>query len=518
MCPSADLPSAKSSKSEVDFPAELSEIERDRSILEAIQAQANVGGWELELQTGKLFWSSGVFRILEIDPEGFDLTVEAGMDYFPLESQAILAEAIEKAKNTGEGYDLELDALTAKGRPIEVRSTCQVTSEAGRPLKFIGTFQDITEAKKAEAALRASEEFAVGTLDALPTSICVLDESGVIISVNKGWEEFADGAGGDATGVGENYLTVCDAVKGKEAAIAATVATEIRRVIRGEKESYAFDYPCDVESRTHWFTARVSGFKQDGRLRPVVSHTDITVQKNAELELEESQDRLRGLTLTLQRAEEKESRRIAGVVHDELGQELTGLKMDLRSVEKFLEKGDAAAIKSALARTRQASELIDTTIETVQRISSALRPVILDQLGLWPALREQVRVFGRRSSLACQVSLPSKEPPVDEASSTACFRIVQEALTNITRHAKASRVVVRVWIEHQQLIMLVEDDGGGIDLQKVAHHNSIGLFGMRERARQLGGLLSISRLPTGGTSVRAEFPVNVRTDEGGQGE
>lgn len=469
------------------------------------QSIGQLGGWELNLETNELFWTAETYRLYDTTPAEFDPDVATVFGLYLPESRQTLSAAREQALATGEGYDLELETLTTKGRQISVRTTGRVALSDGRPVKLSGVVQDITAAKKAEAALRASEQFARNTLDALPESICVLDAAGTIVAVNRTWREFAPDSAHPSVGVGASYLTVCENAEGEDRATADGLAAGIRSVLQGEIETYRDEYSCPTDEHQRWFSVRVTRFLHGNNQRVVVTHSDITARWTAQLQLEQNQVQLRHLAQRLQMAKEEESRRIAGVVHDELGQELTGLKMDLRAIEKLLIKADDDAVQKALKRTLEATELVNATVRTVQRIASELRPAILDQLGLWAALREEVRIFERRANLACQLALPENESMIPGACATACFRILQEALTNVARHAQADQVDISLALHDSRLVMLINDNGCGIDLTKLSDPQSMGLFGMRERARQLGGALSLSRRPEGGTSVRAEF-------------
>lgn len=469
------------------------------------QSIGQLGGWELNLETNELFWTAETYRLYDTTPAEFDPDVATVFGLYLPESRQTLSAAREQALATGEGYDLELETLTTRGRQISVRTTCRVAVSDGRPVKLSGVVQDITAAKKAEAAVQASEQFALHTLDALPESTCVLDTNGTIVAVNRTWREFAPDSAHASTGVGSNYLAECKNGEGDVRATADGLAAGIRSVLQGEIETYGDEYCCYIDDDQRWFSVRVTRFLHGSNHRVVVTHSDITARWKAQLQLERNQVQLRQLAQRLQMAKEEESRRIAGVVHDELGQELTGLKMDLRAIEKLLIKADDDAVQKALKRTLEATELVNATVRTVQRIASELHPAILDQLGLWAALREEVRVFECRANLACQLFLPENESAIPEACATACFRILQEALTNVARHAQADQVDISLALHDSRLVMLINDNGCGIDLTQLNAPQSMGLFGMRERARQLGGALSLSRRPEGGTSVRAEF-------------
>lgn len=508
--------SAQSSVSVVvyfkDITAQLNlenSLLRNSQLLEASQTIAKVGGWELNLETGDLFWTAETYRLHDASPDDFIPTVDAVIGFYLPESRRRIKEAHEAAVTKGEGYDLELETLTTKGRQTHVRTTCEVTCREGRPVKLTGTFQDITAAKEVEVALRQAARFSQDTLNALDANICVLDETGTIVAVNQTWLDFAGAATSDAVDQGMNYLDVCDAVQGEDGVFARKSAAGIRAVISGEQDVFYLEYPCETPQGSRWFAMRASQFRSTKYARVVVAHSDITERWSAQYELRESQSRLRRLTRRLQQATEQESQRIAAVVHDDLGQQLTGLKMDLRAIERLLTKPDSAATTKALRRIGEATKLVNETVATVQRISSDLRPAILDQLGLWAALREEARMLEKRADLTCMLTLPESEPRLADGDSTQCYRIVREALTNIVRHAGATRVDVGIEIRGDEVMLQVEDNGRGIDPAKVDDYDAMGLLGMRERARQLGGVASIFPRPQGGTAVHVKFPLRL---------
>jgi len=227
-------------------------------------------------------------------------------------------------------------------------------------------------------------------------------------------------------------------------------------------------------------------------------------RRQAEENLRKSHKQLRALSVYLQYVREDERIRISRQVHDELGQALTGLKMDLYWLANRLPK----TLKAVQAKTKAMSAHIDTTIQTVRRISTELRPGILDGLGLAPALEWQAQEFQRRTGLRCRVTSSVTERCFDQDVNTAFFRIFQETLTNVIRHANAKRVEVVLREELGHLIMEVKDNGRGISPDEISNTKSIGLLGMRERAALLGGELIIVGQAGEGTAVTVKIPLN----------
>lgn len=169
-------------------------------LLEATQSIAQVGGWELDLATGELFWTAETYRIHDTSPEEFNPTVDAGVGYFLPESGRTISAAIEAAMARGEGYDLVLETLTTKGRRIDVRTTCEVTMDEGRATKLTGTFQDITQRKQAELALAAEKERLAVTLRSIGDGVITTDTDGEIVMLNKAAEALTGWTSDDAAG------------------------------------------------------------------------------------------------------------------------------------------------------------------------------------------------------------------------------------------------------------------------------------------------------------------------------
>jgi signal transduction histidine kinase len=231
-----------------------------------------------------------------------------------------------------------------------------------------------------------------------------------------------------------------------------------------------------------------------------------TDRKRAQEQLRQSHEQLRALSKHLQRVREEERTLIAREVHDELGQALTGLKLELTWLGGRLPAG----ARALHAKVRSMAEHIDETIQTVRRIATELRPGLLDTVGLLAALEWQANEFQKQTGIRCRVKSAVKEALWDQDLNTAFFRIFQETLTNIIRHAKATRVQVGLGEKHGNLILDVQDNGRGISEAEVNNTRSIGLLGMRERAALLGGEVRVSGEPGKGTLVEVRIPLGPR--------
>jgi PAS domain S-box-containing protein len=236
---------------------------------------------------------------------------------------------------------------------------------------------------------------------------------------------------------------------------------------------------------------------------------DVTERKQAEERLRQSYEDLRALSARLRAAREEESARIAREVHDQIGQMLTALRLDVAWLERQLASPappQPPATKALAAKLLAMSRLLDVATDAVHRIISELRPGILDELGLEAAVEWYVGEFEKRTGISCRVASNMAESTLSPDQATALFRILQEALTNVARHAGATAVEIRLAAEAGRVTLGIADNGSGIPEEKIGDSRSIGLLGMRERARALGGDLAVRPKPDRGTTVEVILP------------
>jgi PAS domain S-box-containing protein len=230
---------------------------------------------------------------------------------------------------------------------------------------------------------------------------------------------------------------------------------------------------------------------------------DITDRKKAEEELTTSHEQLRSLSAHLESVREEERKNMAREIHDELGQILTAVKIDLSSLNEVSTEEQQLLLEKA----KSMSELIDMAIETVKRISAELRPPVLDDLGIAVALEWQAEEFNKRTHIKCEFTSKPKDIVLDQDRSTAIFRIFQEALTNVARHSNASKVKAVLTKETDRIVLTIKDNGKGIENKQIADPKALGIIGIRERARFLGGEVKVSGTPGKGTSVTVSIPL-----------
>ncbi|HKB45247.1 MAG TPA: response regulator [Chitinophagaceae bacterium] len=264
---------------------------------------------------------------------------------------------------------------------------------------------------------------------------------------------------------------------------------------RGYAETEAMFKTRSGEKIPYYFTGSAVRFEDE--LCLIGIGMDISARKQAEKEMQQLNSELRRLSAHLQNVREEEQTRIAREIHDELGQQITGLKMDLNWLKKKLTSNtEPMAMQEKISSM---NELLDKTIQTIRKIASELRPSILDDLGLYAALEWQSQEFEKRFNIPVQFSTEVNQLEIAPAVASGLFRIYQESLTNVARHAEAKKIVASLQLKDKNLVLTVTDDGKGF----VANDDkkTLGLLGMKERALTMGGKIEIKSEPGKGTTV-----------------
>lgn len=407
------------------------------------------------------------------------------------------------------GYSdfFEKEYITRSGDlvPVELRGLL-VRDPGGSPSRMWAFVRDITDRKRAERVLLESQKTTEAILNALMYHIAVVDGGGTILAVNDAWLRFALETGiTDVTriGPGVNYLDVCRAAVRQDTDDLARQALDgISGVIAGTHPRFYLEYPCHGPGVQRWFTMHVSPFRRNGVTGAVVAHENITERKLSETRIRELADAMRRLSSHLEDAREEERSHLAREIHDELGQALTALKMDVTEL-----RGHGAALpERARERLMIMGTLIDQTARTVQRLAGELRPPLLDELGFLAAVTWYIQDFEERFSIACTRTRFDDPPSTERKRATALYRILQESLTNVARHAEANAVEIQLIYDGDAVTLQIEDNGKGLTEDESRKPGSLGILGMRERIEVYGGVLRINGRPGAGTTVYAMIP------------
>jgi PAS domain S-box-containing protein len=246
-----------------------------------------------------------------------------------------------------------------------------------------------------------------------------------------------------------------------------------------------------------------------GPIEVYAIYRDITARKQAEERLRATSDQLRALSARLQSAREEEGTRIARELHDELGAALSSLRWDLEDIDEVISESTAPSQLAALRKKIESlMKLTDTTVNTVRRIASELRPIALDELGLIEAIEWQAQQFQARTGIIVHCDCRLENADLTQEQSIAIFRIFQEALTNVLRHAQATRIDIIAKDEAGEFVLTVTDNGRGITEDEQSGATSLGLLGMRERANLIRGKIQITGAEGKGTVVTLRVPIS----------
>ncbi len=389
----------------------------------------------------------------------------------------------------------EFRIVTKDGRIKWIMETVKSIQYRGEQA-VLGNSMNTTEQKEARSRLEDLEALESSILDAIPHAVIGLHNRVFIFANNAvmqvfGWrpEEL----------IGKNVrLLYRNETDYDEIARRFYAALETQR-------TYSTEFPARRKDGREILclmkASRIGAVLRERRI--VITYEDITEKQKAQQELEMSREQLRNLSLHLQSIREEERTRIAREIHDELGQSLTALKMDIVWLGNRISEKNATLQK----KVEYMSCLIDSTIDTVHRISSDLRPGLLDDLGLVAAIEWQTQDFQRRFGLACRINLAiADDEEIEHHLATALFRILQETLTNIIRHAVATEVAVRFCEKNDTLILEITDNGRGITQAQIDDPRSYGLIGMRERVHPWNGTVLIEGKMNRGTRVTVTVP------------
>ncbi len=431
--------------------------------------------------------------------------------FIPQRFRAAHRAHIERFGRTGTttrvmGARLDLFGLRADGGefPIDA-SISQVIADGKHYYTVI--LRDVTERKKAERELqhayqewRSAVEQMTAIIHSAMDAVITIDDDQRIVLFNVAAERIFLCKGQDAIGEPLDRFIPERFRAAHRVHVERFGETRVTTRMMGAQftlyglRSNGEEFPID---------ASISQATVAGKKLYTVILRDITERKRAQDQLERSYRELRELSAAMSEVREAERLRIARELHDELAQWLTAIKMDVSWIASRLPP-DQGRIFERIERMRG---LVDTTVAAVRRIASDLRPVMLDDLGIVAAIEHLLHDLSQRTGIVVSLDADERRADIGEPLASSLYRIVQEALTNVARHAAASEVRVGIRIEGDDLVLWVVDNGKGIDLEAAARSKSYGIMGIRERAGTLGGSAQISRVESGGTRIDVVVPM-----------
>jgi PAS domain S-box-containing protein len=359
---------------------------------------------------------------------------------------------------------------------------------------------EIIERKQAEEALTLEREKLMNVYENSPDALVVLDKDCQIEYANKIAEKLSGVSLKELKGkkcyeVIHSNVSICDGCMVEKVMETKAMKSRIKHEVTAKGvENWLWQI---------WYPL----LNSDGKVENIVEIAkDITDQKKSEEKLRKSHEELRNLSTHLQTVREDERTNIAREIHDELGQSLTVLKIDLSNLSKKLPQNE----KSLLEKIKKMSKCIDDSIKSIQIISENLRPRLLDDLGIIPAIEWYLKEFQAHTGIKCKVSFNNFNPDnfvLDNDRSIVIFRIFQETLTNVARHADATQISVNLKKRHSKLTLTIKDNGKGITTEQILSTCSFGIIGMRERCNFAGGKIKINGVANIGTTVKVTIPL-----------
>jgi PAS domain S-box-containing protein len=449
----------------------------------------------------------GHFRTIEVNPAternlGMGRAELLGKNIEEILPPHIAARAIaeyQRCVDSGAPLDSEMELDLPAGNLTFHSTLIPVLGAYGRIQRIVGIFRDITERKNAERILHVREQEFRALVENSPDVIARFDLQGRFIYTNPVTQALLgkplDKILGKRPDEALPHLNAARAFR-----------NTLERIVRtGEatEEEIIMDAAPDTDAAR--YEARlVPERDRQGRLVSILSiGRDISAMRAAERRLKESHAQLRQLSSYRETAREEERKRIAREIHDELGQQLTALRMGISLLRLQFGKDQPPLVE----RVEALMARVDETIHVVRNVATSLRPAVLD-MGLTSALEWLASEFSRNTSIPCRLKAPSARLELDDERATAAFRVIQESLTNVTRHSRASRVDIRLKCGREQVLIEVRDNGRGFDPKQLPK-GTLGMLGMRERGHMLGGKVTIDSNPGQGVRVRVHIPIQV---------
>jgi PAS domain S-box-containing protein len=415
--------------------------------------------------------------------------------------EAVLQQVFEKGS-----CHSEILFINSAGHKIYLSVTISKWYDAsGQHRGFLSVAREITDVYIAREKLEDSEQFYKSLISDSVDGTVVLDENGYITY-----------AAPSVTNVLGFTIEEMLGKRADEFIFSGDMAAGHKIFfdeINGVSESWYHEVRyVSKDHKVIWMMMRAHNMLKNPCVKGIaVYFTDITKRKTTEIELQQSQEKLensleevRRLSVHLQNIREEERVRIAREIHDELGQQLTVLKMGISWLSKKINSKE----DKIQQKMNDLSGLIDNTVKTVRRISSELRPGILDDLGLVAAMEWHAKEFENRSVIQTLLHFPDDELLLPDPVRIGIFRIFQESLTNIARHSNASKVQIRLDYDRQKLLMTITDNGKGFNTESVRNKKTLGILGMRERAHMINGEYNIQSTPGKGTKIEVMVPIS----------
>ncbi len=477
------------------------EINETNERFKLITKATNDALWDWDLVTDNVWWNDGFKDLFGYNDNEIGEKIGSWEDRIHKDDKERIVEGLKNAVNSGHEFWFdEYSFLKKDGTYAYVFDRAYILKNtAGKPYRMVGSMIDISFRRKMENELKESEEKWRSLFENSPSIIFTIDNNYLVTGINRSFNNNYDRT--EIIG-----LSCLKLVHDDE----QNRVVEILERVFTDKQAESFTVRSSESEQGKFYSVQAIPYlKNNSSEGLTVIATDITDKIMAEERLKESNQRLHALAAHLQTIREEERTMISREIHDQLGQELTALKMDIaflsRQIEKIKLSGkpDWNDLQNGL---KSMSDITDQTINSVRRIARELRPDVLDKLGLKDAIEWQAEEFTKRTGIDCIVSISKNELNFNHQLENTIFRIIQESLTNVARHSGAARSKVGLSVIGNNIYLTIEDNGRGITEDEIQHAKSLGLVGIKERVYSVKGKLTIEGEKNKGTILKIIIP------------
>jgi PAS domain S-box-containing protein len=478
------------------------EISETNERFKLITKATNDALWDWDLLTDNVWWNDGFKDLFGYNDDEIGEKIGSWEERIHENDRKKIISGLHSAISSGHDFWFdEYSFLKKDGNYAYVFDRAYILKDAGgKPYRMVGSMIDITFRRKMENELKESEEKWRSLFENSPSIIFTIDKQFAITGINR---SFINRYNSEEI-IGMNAFELIDTDEQK------SVREIIERVF-ADKQAESFTVKSSESDHGRFYSVQAVPFiKNSAAEGMTLIATDITDKIMAEERLKETNQRLHALAAHLQTIREEERTMISREIHDQLGQELTALKMDIaflsRQIDKVKLSGkpDWNELQDGL---KSMSDITDQTINSVRRIARELRPDVLDKLGLKDAIEWQAEEFTKRTGIDCIVSISRSELNFNNLLENTVFRIVQESLTNVARHSGATRSKVGLSMDSNSIYLTIEDNGRGITPEEIDNAKSLGLVGIKERAYSVNGKLTINGQKDKGTILKIIIPI-----------
>jgi PAS domain S-box-containing protein len=486
-------------KEELSSRDEYQIIEEKLTILDMAMESAGIGSWVFDLKGNKRYFDGKACELFGFAQANYKKSENEFFEVIHPDDRSnfkfLLSETIDKRTD----FELEFRVVQSTGtiRFLIARAKTIIDNN-GTPVRLIGLVWDITEYKMLQITLQENIRKTNSIVNNLNGAVyrCKLDLDRTMEYVSEGIKEL--------TGY-PSWDFLMNRTRSFSSLICTDDKERVSKIIRDALEvmiPFTVEYKItSASNETKWIWERGRGIYSGKEVIAIEGFfTDISEKKKFEEELRSSLKQQHQLTNYIEKVRENERVAISRELHDDLGQSLTAVKIDLGNIRQKTSEKEIAT------RIIKVSDLVSDTIKTVQRLTSQLRPQIIDDLGLVSAIEWYTNEFKERNQVQVALDLdPSVN--INHDASLIIFRVMQEALTNISRHSKADQVSITLSRNEDEVNLIISDNGVGITESQIKSNKSFGIISMRERAASRGGKFEISGLKNGGTILRLIFPL-----------